>query len=96
MQLLHDFKDVNAGEKLLMEAWNTHIRNDIPPHKLFDCQMQNICESFIKTHAVFLKRQQLRNNFVLHLTLLNEFKLISAQGVRQVIQILDSQMAMVS
>lgn len=77
-KLVNEFTDVNEGEKEIMNLWNAHVMKH---NYVSDVQMENACELFIENHAVELKR--LRRNFLLHLTNLYEFGLITCGAVHK-------------
>lgn len=78
--LLDEFTDVNEGEKELMNMWNAHIMQQ---NYVGDVQMVDACENFIHQSGGELIRKHLYRNFLLHLTNLYDFGLITCGTVHQ-------------
>ncbi|XP_030760874.1 polycomb protein suz12 [Sitophilus oryzae] len=75
MMMIDEFTDVNEGEKELMKLWNLHVMK----HGFVgDCQIPLACQMFVQQKGEELLLKNLYRNFVLHLTSLFDFGLISA------------------
>lgn len=70
-----DLVSVVAGEKELMKMWNLHV---MKYGFVGDCQIPLACQMFVQQKGKELLLKNLYRNFVLHLTSLFDFGLISA------------------
>lgn len=79
-KLVDEFTDVNEGEKALMNMWNAHVmaRNDVG-----DLQMVDACDTFIDRFGRELVQKNLYRNFLLHLTNLFDYGLITRSTVHE-------------
>ncbi|KAL1517773.1 hypothetical protein ABEB36_001496 [Hypothenemus hampei] len=75
MMMIDEFTDVNEGEKELMKMWNLHV---MKYGFVGDCQIPLACQMFVQQKGKELLLKNLYRNFVLHLTSLFDFGLISA------------------
>ncbi|XP_076272438.1 polycomb protein Su(z)12 isoform X1 [Rhynchophorus ferrugineus] len=75
MMMIDEFTDVNEGEKELMKMWNLHV---MKYGYVGDCQIPLACQMFVQQKGEELLLKNLYRNFVLHLTSLFDFGLISA------------------
>jgi len=87
--MIDEFTDVNEGEKELMKMWNLHV---LKHNYVGDCQIPLACEKFVEYQGKELIRKNLYRNFVLHLTNLFDFGLLSPHGIYVTIQKLQTQM----
>ncbi|XP_066156785.1 polycomb protein SUZ12 [Euwallacea fornicatus] len=75
MMMIDEFTDVNEGEKELMKMWNLHVMK----HGFVgDCQIPLACQMFVQQKGKELLLKNLYRNFVVHLTSLVDFGLISS------------------
>lgn len=77
-KMVNEFSDVNEGEKELMNMWNAHVMNR---NYVGGVQMMDACDNFINLHGHELIRKNLYRNFLLHLTNLYDFGMISCRAV---------------
>lgn len=89
MMMIDDFTDVNEGEKELMKMWNLHIMKH---GYVGDCQIPLACQMFLETKGKELLMKNLYRNFVLHMSSLFDFGLISPVILYQTIQKLQEMM----
>eukprot|EP00117_Sycon_ciliatum_P011715 scpid39818/ scgid4987/ Polycomb protein Su(z)12; Suppressor 12 of zeste protein len=78
--LLNEFTDVNNGEKAMMKLWNDYVLKE---RVSVDSEMPSACLSFTKLHASTIHRFDLQRNFLLHLSTLCDFGLISQECLHQ-------------
>lgn len=74
MMMIDEFTDVNEGEKELMKMWNLHVMKH---GYVGDCQIGLACAMFLQAKGKELLLKNLYRNFVLHLSSLFDFGLIS-------------------
>ncbi|KAG5896349.1 hypothetical protein JTB14_005827 [Gonioctena quinquepunctata] len=75
MMMIDEFTDVNEGEKELMKMWNLHVMK----HGFVgDCQIPIACQLFVQFKGEELLLKNLYKNFVVHMTSLFDFGLVSA------------------
>ncbi|XP_050295462.1 polycomb protein Suz12 [Anthonomus grandis grandis] len=75
VMMIDEFTDVNEGEKELMKMWNLHVmRNGF----VGDCQISVACQLFVQLRGKELLLKNLYRNFVLHMTSMFDFGLISS------------------
>lgn len=74
-RLIDDFVDVNAGEKEIMKMWNLHV---LAKNYVSDAQMGSAILSFVQTCGEQILRKNLYRNYLLHVTNLSDFRLISS------------------
>jgi polycomb protein SUZ12 len=86
--MIDEFTDVNEGEKELMKMWNLHV---LKHNYVGDCQIPLACEKFVEYQGRELIRKNLYRNFVLHLTNLFDFGLLSPHGMYLVMNALHTQ-----
>jgi polycomb protein SUZ12 len=90
--LLNQFDDVNDGEKWMMKLWNEFVtqRPGIPlVHKC----VYDAAKDFTGEYAAEISAMKLRRNYVLHLTNLHNFGLLSPEQLRDVIAIFNATSA---
>lgn len=74
MMMIDEFTDVNEGEKELMKMWNLHVMK----HGFVgDCQIPLACAMFLQEKGKELLKKNLYRNFVLHMSTLFDFGLVS-------------------
>ncbi|XP_063976652.1 polycomb protein suz12-B [Diachasmimorpha longicaudata] len=83
MMMIDDFTDVNEGEKELMKMWNLHVMKH---GYVGDCQIPLACQMFLEKKGKELLMKNLYRNFVLHMSSLFDFGLISPVVLYQMIQ----------
>ncbi|CAD6239449.1 GSCOCG00008693001-RA-CDS [Cotesia congregata] len=83
MMMIDDFTDVNEGEKELMKMWNLHV---MKYGYVGDCQIPLACQMFLEFKGKELLMKNLYRNFVLHMSSLFDFGLISPVILYQTIQ----------
>lgn len=79
-RLVNDFTDVNEGEKEIMNLWNAHV---MERNYVGDVQMADACNHFIYRYGRELIHKNLYRNFLLHLTNLYDFGLITCGTVHE-------------
>ncbi|XP_001605309.1 polycomb protein suz12-B isoform X2 [Nasonia vitripennis] len=89
MMMIDDFTDVNEGEKELMKMWNLHVMKH---GYVGDCQIPLACQMFLEKKGKELLMKNLYRNFVLHVSSLFDFGLISPVILYQTIQKLQDLM----
>lgn len=91
-KLLHEFDDVNDGEKWMMKLWNEFVmqRPGIP---LVQKGTFAACSEFAKLYAVEISSMKLRKNFVLHITNLHRFGLLEPDQIHEVLGIYNATVA---
>lgn len=75
LQMIDEFTDVNEGEKELMKMWNLHV---MKYGFVGDCQIPVACQMFVHHRGKELLMKNLYRNFVVHMSSLFDFGLISA------------------
>ncbi|KAG8042302.1 hypothetical protein G9C98_004936 [Cotesia typhae] len=83
MMMIDDFTDVNEGEKELMKMWNLHV---MKYGYVGDCQIPLACQMFLDFKGKKLLMKNLYRNFLLHMSSLFDFGLISPVILYQTIQ----------
>jgi len=78
IQMIDEFTDVNEGEKEVMKMWNLHVMRF---NYIGDCQMPKACRSFVEEFGERIISQGLCKNFLLHLTNLSDFGLLTPSEV---------------
>ncbi|CAG9833787.1 unnamed protein product [Diabrotica balteata] len=73
--MIDEFTDVNEGEKELMKMWNLHV---MKYGFVGDCQIPLACQMFVQHKGKELLLKNLYRNFVVHMTSLFDFGLVSA------------------
>lgn len=82
-KLLDDFSDVNEGEKAMLVMWNWHVMK----HNFVGVlQMPLACEMFVRDRGDEIWKRKLYNNFLLHLTNLHDYDMLSAGQMHEIIQ----------
>lgn len=79
-KLVYEFTDVNEGEKEIITLWNAHV---MERNYVGDLQMVEACDNFINQYGCELIRKNLYRNFLLHLTNLFDFGLITCRTVHE-------------
>ncbi|XP_073843557.1 polycomb protein Su(z)12 isoform X2 [Musca autumnalis] len=83
IQMIDEFTDVNEGEKELMKLWNLHVMK----HGFVgDCQLPIACEMFIETNGYEIIRKNIYRNFILHMSSLYDYGLISPETFYKIVQ----------
>ncbi|CAO1436846.1 unnamed protein product [Diamesa tonsa] len=77
-QMIDEFTDVNEGEKELMKMWNLHV---MKYGFVGDCQISLACDLFIENNGIELLERNLYRNFVIHMTSLFNYGLISPETI---------------
>eukprot|EP00054_Salpingoeca_dolichothecata_P015097 m.86307 g.86307 ORF g.86307 m.86307 type:complete len:514 (-) comp21323_c0_seq3:460-2001(-) len=85
-QMLQEFVDVNLGEKSFMSLWNRFVVDN--PFVGSQTAVDR-CYQFVEEFGPILLTQQLRNNFVLHLTNMWEFGAMDTEHIVKVLKKLD-------
>ncbi|XP_058458793.1 polycomb protein suz12-B isoform X2 [Malaya genurostris] len=83
MQMIDEFTDVNEGEKELMKMWNLHV---MKYGYVGDCQIPVALEMFIEFRGRELLRKNLYRNFVLHMSSMFDFGLVSPEAMQKTIR----------
>lgn len=83
MQMIDEFTDVNEGEKELMKMWNLHV---MKYGYVGDCQIPIALEMFIDCRGRELLRKNLYRNFVLHMSSMFDFGLVSPEAMQKTIR----------
>ncbi|XP_055588664.1 polycomb protein suz12 isoform X2 [Uranotaenia lowii] len=83
MQMIDEFTDVNEGEKELMKMWNLHV---MKYGYVGDCQIPIALEMFIERRGQELLRKNLYRNFVLHMSSMFDFGLVSPEAMQKTIR----------
>ncbi|KFB50088.1 hypothetical protein ZHAS_00018140 [Anopheles sinensis] len=83
MQMIDEFTDVNEGEKELMKMWNLHV---MKYGYVGDCQIPIALEMFIDMRGRELWARNLYRNFVLHMSSMFDFGLVSADVMQRTIR----------
>ncbi|XP_070490372.1 polycomb protein suz12-A [Chironomus tepperi] len=77
-QMIDEFTDVNEGEKELMKLWNLHVMK----HGFVgDCQIALACDLFLKEKGLELLEKNLYRNYIVHLSSMFNYGLISPQTI---------------
>ncbi|XP_037074134.1 polycomb protein suz12-like [Pollicipes pollicipes] len=82
-RMIYEFSDVNEGEKALMVMWNLHV---MKYNFVGDLQMPAALSLFIEQHGATIVNRNLYRNFVLHLSSLYDFGVISPGHIHRAIQ----------
>lgn len=90
MMMIDEFTDVNEGEKELMKMWNLHV---MKYNFVGDCQIPIACQMFLQFRGKELLEKNLYRNFVLHMSSLHDFGLITPHILYQTIQMLNQILA---
>ncbi|XP_055529889.1 polycomb protein suz12 isoform X2 [Wyeomyia smithii] len=83
MQMIDEFTDVNEGEKELMKMWNLHVMKF---GYVGDCQIPIALEMFIECRGRELLKKNLYRNFVLHMSSMFDFGLVSPEVMQKAIR----------
>lgn len=87
-KLLEDFSDVNEGEKEMLKMWNLYVMK----HNFVGyTQMPLACEMFVNDHGHDLLEKNLYRNFLLHLTNLHDYDMLTSGQAFSIIQKLQSK-----
>jgi len=87
--IIDEFTDVNEGEKEIMKMWNHHVMHE---NYVGDCQIPLACKKFVERFGQKIVEKNLYRNFILHVTNLYDFGLLTAQGFNTTVQQLHSMM----
>lgn len=90
MMMIDEFTDVNEGEKELMKMWNLHV---MKYNYVGDCQIPLACQMFLQMRGKELLEKNLYRNFVLHMSSLHDFGLLSPIALYQTVQMLNQMLA---
>ncbi|XP_075159622.1 polycomb protein Su(z)12 [Haematobia irritans] len=83
IQMIDEFTDVNEGEKELMKLWNLHVMK----HGFVgDCQLPIACEMFLDTNGYEIIRKNIYRNFILHMSSLYDYGLVSPETFYKIVQ----------
>lgn len=82
-KLLDDFSDVNEGEKEMLKMWNLHVMKH---NFVGDSQMPLACEMFVNDHGDEIITKNLYRNFLLHLTNLHDYNMLSSGEMHSIVQ----------
>uniref|UniRef100_A0A1I8P8F2 Uncharacterized protein n=1 Tax=Stomoxys calcitrans TaxID=35570 RepID=A0A1I8P8F2_STOCA len=83
IQMIDEFTDVNEGEKELMKLWNLHVMK----HGFVgDCQLPIACEMFLETNGYEIIRKNIYRNFILHMSSLYDYGLVSPETFYKIVQ----------
>lgn len=82
-KLLEDFTDVNDGEKEMLKMWNLHVMKH---NFVGDSQMALACEMFVNDYGDEILSKNLYRNFLLHLTNLYDYGMLSPGEMNSIIQ----------
>ncbi|XP_037648434.1 polycomb protein suz12-B-like [Sebastes umbrosus] len=77
---IEEFTDVNEGEKEIMKLWNLHVMKH---GFIADNQMNESCLLFADRHGVYIVKNDLCRNFLLHLISMHDFNLVTTQTIDQ-------------
>ncbi|KAL7538221.1 hypothetical protein ACHAXR_009031 [Thalassiosira sp. AJA248-18] len=77
-ELLDEFEDVSAREKVFMKLWNRFIKSK---HVIADRHVPRKCHEFILEHGKQLREGGLRLNLLLHLFNLWDSGVISSDRI---------------
>lgn len=82
-KLLEEFTDVNEGEKEMLKMWNLHVMK----HNFVGyTQMALASEMFVDEHGDELLVKNLYRNFVLHLTNLHDYDMLTSGEMFSIVQ----------
>lgn len=84
---LDEYVDISAPEKELMKLWNAHVQA-FPP--CGDTLLVLVCYRFVRKHGPQLVSKRLRHNWLLHLLVLWDFGLLTAEEVRWLVMEVDN------
>ncbi|XP_045464922.1 polycomb protein SUZ12 [Harmonia axyridis] len=90
MTMIDEFTDVNEGEKELMKMWNLHV---MKYGFVGNCQIPLACQMFVQQKGKELLLRNLYKNFVVHMSNLFDFGLVSAVCMYTTIQKLQEMVA---
>lgn len=76
VKMINEFVDVNDGEKAIMKLWNLFV---LKHTFVSDSQIPAAVLSFIDIHGEFIIKNHLYRNFIIHLSNLFDYGLISAK-----------------
>lgn len=83
IQMIDEFTDVNEGEKELMKLWNLHVMKH---GYVGDCQLPIACEMFLDTNGYEIIRKNIYRNFILHMSSLYDYGLVSPETFYKIVQ----------
>lgn len=89
MMMIDEFTDVNEGEKELMKMWNLHVMKS---NYVGDCQIAEACGAFLEDKGKELLEKNLYRNFILHMSSLHDFGMISPEMLYQTVQKLNQML----
>ncbi|XP_029293876.1 polycomb protein suz12-A-like [Cottoperca gobio] len=80
LKQIEEFTDVNEGEKEIMKLWNLHV---MKRGFIADNQMNESCLLFTDRHGVYMVKNNLCRNFLLHLISMHDFNLVTTLTIDQ-------------
>nr|CDS33784.1 polycomb protein suz12 A [Hymenolepis microstoma] len=88
---VQEITDVNKGEKELMQIWNAYILSVRPRDIVVaDCNIDQLLMGFVKSYGVRMNNQNLRNAFILHLTNLYDYGILSPTSMHRCVLAFDA------
>ena len=90
IQMIDEFSDVNEGEKELMKLWNLHVMKH---GYVGDCQLPLACEMFLNKNGYEIIRKNLYRNFILHMSSLFDYGLVSSETIYKTVQKLQGMLS---
>lgn len=87
-KLIEEFTDVNEGEQEMLKMWNLHVMK----HNFVGyTQMALASEMFVNEHGHELLAKNLYRNFLLHLTNLHDYDMLTSGQMYSIVQQLQSK-----
>lgn len=86
--LLEEFTDVNEGEKEMLKMWNLHVMKH---NFVAYTQMALASEMFVSEHGDEILAKNLYRNFVLHLTNLHDYDMLTSGQMFSIVKKLQSK-----
>lgn len=87
-KLIDDFTDVNEGEKEMLKIWNLHaMKHNFVGYS----QMPLACEMFVDEHGDEILTKNLYRNFLLHLTNLHDYDMLTAGEIHSIVKRLQAK-----
>lgn len=80
---IDEFSDVNEGEKEMLKMWNLHVMKH---NFVGDSQMPLACEMFVHERGDAILSNNLYRNFLLHLTNLHDYGMLSPGQINTIVQ----------
>ena len=88
-KLLSEFEDVSAKEKIFMKLWNRYISSN---HCIPDKEIPDRCIEFIQINHSELRRNELRDQLLLHLFNFWDHILISSSHILKCLDTYDVEL----